>query len=299
METDTINIDDGYESDTEIGIQIIKSDQCANSNTDQVNDVNTVIENISVPYTPVFSSKKRLICFSIINNSLCKYNSTCTYAHSISEQKIDLDRLLTYQILFDKNLSNMKFAKSSEKIEFNEEIYKNLMLATSICNKCINGNCTGGYNCRNGICHQSIKICKSDFLSGDCVNSVCNIIVPDDIISKISFDKFEKPAQYIGCINGHHLTSRGLNPYYKYIHQKEVSKKKIYQSSRIINYNYSTFPDESHYQYNFLSSESDSSDDEEILQIFAEREKLLHVKNGYDNEDNEDNKDNNDNNTIC
>lgn len=238
-----IKMDEGYEDNEILELEICDDDGK---------------KSVSVPYRPIYSSEKRLICFSIINKSECNYNNNCTYAHSVSEQKIDEDRLFSYKIIFDENVMNF-VPEDNSKVD---DTYRNLLLSTTICSKCLGNSCTGGYNCRNGIYHPSIKVCKSDLLTGDCVNNETEIIVDEAILNKIGCTA----SKYIGCANGHHLTKRGLVPYYTYVHQSESSKRKTYNSTRIIQPMYM-------YETPFKDQSEDSlttSSDEEINSWFKE-----------------------------
>lgn len=172
------------------------------------------------------SNKKRLICFSIINNEFCSYYDKCTYAHSLAEQIIDTDKYAIYCIVLDETL--MEVAKRDNLAA----VYKQLIFMTSICEACLDKKCTGGYNCKNGVHDTSLKICKSDLLTGQCFNNVIDIEISAGILDKIT--DITKPTSYKGCINGHHLTSRNLTPYFKYIHQIDYQKRNNYQSTRCI-----------------------------------------------------------------
>lgn len=211
--------DEGYESNDEIDIEITN-----------YNEGKVYTQTYTVPYHPTHCNEKRLLCFSVLNKDNCYYKNKCTYAHSFEEQIIDYDRLFTYQIILDKKLMNF-FSLTNPKTE---EIYRNLLFYTQICDLCSQNKCTGGYNCRHGAFTSMLKICKNDLFTGDCINKLSTITVTDDIIKKISSNTFEQYPEYEGCINGHHLSERGLVPYYKYVHQKEVTKKNMYQSVRYI-----------------------------------------------------------------
>lgn len=213
------------------------------------------------------SNKKRLICYSILNNNKCSYGTNCTYSHSLNDQVIDDEKRYLYQIILDVNLMNF-FSLRDSDINI---IYKQLLLMTQICTKCINNECTGGFNCRNGVLHASLKICKNDLLSGSCLNKTNEIPINNFYIEKISsnsqecssYNNFTKCDVYRGCINGHHLTERQLVPYYKYVHQKEASKKTNYRSVRYIN------PINDQCYSNNV--ESESSSDEEVNEWFQAR----------------------------
>ncbi|BCS83139.1 hypothetical protein QLL95_gp0984 [Cotonvirus japonicus] len=239
----------------------------------------------TIPFRHSNTNKKKLICFSIINNENCVYGSNCTYAHSLSEQIIDEDKKYIYQIILDENLMNF-FSVSDPKME---EIYKKLLCYTHICEQCTNNKCTGGYNCRNGVFDPCLKICKNDLMTGECLNKLIDVNVDNRIIDKVFHNDsvFKACDKYKGCINGHHLSLRKLVPYYKYIHQKENSRKYKYQSVRYIDIdplgkifknNYSNLS--TYYDIND-NNDSESSTDEEINSWFSK-------KNNMDDADNSD-----------
>jgi hypothetical protein len=279
------NINDGYDSNDEIKIEV----------TDYKNG-NPYTHIYTVPFKPTHCNEKRLICFSTINGEKCSYGLNCTYAHSFNEQVIDEEKSFIYQIILDKNLMNF-FSMTNPKTD---EIYKQLLFMTHVCDNCSINKCTGGYNCRNGVCDVSLKLCKNDLLTGECLNKIVDLVVNESTINKLKTNNFESCTVYKGCINGHHLTQRNLTPYYKYIHKKENSKKNKYQSVRYIDINplnrvFRTDNEYEKYNYNNKSdNESDSSTDEEINSWFQK-------KNDSDNENwveynNVDNNNNNSNN---
>lgn len=242
--------DNGYSSCDELDFEIIT-------------DKNTQIETVSIHYNPTFSQKKRLICFSVINKTKCNYQEKCIYAHSLEEQYVDEDKFFFYQIVLDKNLMNF-FSLTNPKTD---DIYQCLFLFTQICNKCLTNKCTGGFNCRNGICHPSLKICRNDFLTGQCSNNIVKIEIDNRIIHKFEKNEFTRCNEYTGCSNGHHLTSRNLMPYYKYKHILENSKKNKYQSVRYIDIN----PLNRIFNSTRNLSDSDESTDEEISEWFSRK----------------------------
>ncbi|AYV85011.1 MAG: hypothetical protein Satyrvirus2_22 [Satyrvirus sp.] len=263
-----ILLDDGYDSNSEIKLEI----------TDYKNG-NKYVHTYSVPYKPTHCNEKRLICYSTINNEGCSYGSKCTYAHSIDEQIIDDERKFIYQIILDKNLMNF-FSMTNPKTD---DIYKNLLFLSHLCENCANNKCTGGYNCRNGVNVPSLKLCKNDLLTGECLNKLVDINVDPLLVEKIKAENLEMAYPYKGCINGHHLTTRNLVPYYKYIHQKENNKKNKYQSfryiididslSKIFKENY----DDPYKIDNIMDEnddDSDSSTDEEISNWFQNKNNI-------------------------
>uniref|UniRef100_A0A6C0LQX8 C3H1-type domain-containing protein n=1 Tax=viral metagenome TaxID=1070528 RepID=A0A6C0LQX8_9ZZZZ len=207
--------------------------------------------------------EKRLICFSYLNGDKCQYNKTCTYAHGKEEQIIDSEKKYIYKIILSKN--------PTEIIEnVSENIYKQLMTLTSLCDRCKNKRCTGGYNCRNGSCDFSLKLCKNDLLTGQCINKILEIKVDSVIFSKIN--DITSPNIYNGCLNGHHITERGLIPYCKHIYQKDNSKKSTYRSVRLVDFNQMNrfIRDD----YSDVYDSSDSSDDE-LENLFKKDEDIL------------------------
>ena len=211
----------------------------------------------------VYSNRKKLLCFSVINDEYCKYGNKCTYAHDLDEQLIELDNLYVYQIILDMNLMNF-FSLLNPKTE---QIYKKLLFYTNVCAKCVAGVCMGGYNCKYGTHDKCLKICKNDLLTGQCINNVFDMHVPPSIINKINQIEPIKPLEcYVGCINGHHLSERNFIPYYKYIEEKEYSKKTTYQSVRYISSNsISSKIDQRKY------TQSSESTDEEISRWFDKK----------------------------
>lgn len=256
--------DEGYDSNDEIKLEI----------TD-FNNGSYYTHIYTVPYKPTHCNEKRLLCFSILNGEKCTYGNYCTYAHSLEEQIVDSDKKFIYQIMLDENLMNF-FSPINPKTD---EIYKSLLFLTHVCENCINGKCTGGYNCRNGIFDTSIKLCKNDLLTGECLNKLIKINVDPSITSKLESDEFKACDEYYGCINGHHLTERKLIPYYKYVHQKESSKKNKYHSVRYIDINplNRIFKSSCNNKMqpvlkNNNSNDSNSSTDEEINDWFRKKE---------------------------
>lgn len=214
------------------------------------------IHTYDVSCGSIYSNKKRLLCFSVINGKYCNYGNHCTFAHTLSEQVINIEKFYIYQIILDKNLMNF-FSLTNPKTD---EIYKQLLFFTHICSKCISSKCMGGYNCKFGTHSPCLKICKNDLLTGECINKPLNISVDESVLNKIDIPT--KPIVYGGCINGHHLTKRNLIPYYKYVNQKELSKKTTYQSVRHINLDRMRALLETNTKKPVCEKSSESTDDE-------------------------------------
>lgn len=215
--------------------------------------------------TSIYHNKKRLLCMSVVLGETCIYSEKCTYAHNLSEQIIDSEKLFSYKIILDKNSMNF-YSLTNPKTE---EIYRNLLILTNICDMCLNKKCTGGYNCKYGVHDQKLKLCKNDLLTGECVNKIINIDVGYNFSHK--FTDITLPKKFVGCINGHHLSSRQILPFYKYLYQRDNSFKNKYQSVRYIDLNsvsniLKSTPN-NNYIYN-NSSDSESSTDEELNEIF-------------------------------
>jgi len=107
--------------------------------------------------------KKKVLCQNMVNYNSCSYGNKCSYAHSLDEQKIDENRKRAYDIVKGKNdLSNID-------LHTDNMLYTNLLVLTKLCNKCVNKQCTGGYNCKFGAIKKEYVICKRDLNYGDCV----------------------------------------------------------------------------------------------------------------------------------
>lgn len=266
----------------------ISNQDMDNSNEDSISEISieiinrkipksSKIEIFSVPYVHPSQKEKRILCNSFIKNTECKYTGKCAYAHSYQDQIINREKILIYQIFLDKN--HMDFLNQCSNCKINE-IYEELGFFTQFCMNCINNKCTGGYNCRNGAHNIFLKICKNDLFTGDCKNNTNEITKDKILLDKIKYDDFTECEKYIGCKNGHHLTTHGITPKFKYIHMKDSLIKKTYKSIRYIDLNPVTR------LYNSASgliingdSDSSSNDDElyeECDEIISEYKKNIH-----------------------
>lgn len=131
-------------------------------------------------------NKKKLLCMNVITNGACCYGNKCMYAHSLAEQQIDSNRKTAYEILFStSDLSSIDFQE-------NVTLYRSLRDLTKMCDR---EHCTGGYNCKHGVCgNKKYCICARDLDYGDCTSQNCEFV---------------------------HLTSRGLKPFYSGYSQKQ------------------------------------------------------------------------------
>uniref|UniRef100_A0A6C0EAJ7 C3H1-type domain-containing protein n=1 Tax=viral metagenome TaxID=1070528 RepID=A0A6C0EAJ7_9ZZZZ len=123
---------------------------------------------------------KKVLCNNITHSGKCQYGSKCLYAHSLEEQNIEPMRKYVLELLDRQDLENVNIN--------DDELYDTLYLFTRICNDCINGKCTGGYNCKHGICKRELQICYDDLNYGFCDDKYCKLI---------------------------HLSKKGLHPKYK------------------------------------------------------------------------------------
>jgi hypothetical protein len=112
---------------------------------------------------------KKMLCNNIIKERECSYKSKCMYAHSIEEQKLCPIRQRAYDMFKQTDLSHIDLRND-------QELYNTLLLLTNICNKCSNGTCYGGYNCKHGCINYQYKICSVDLLNGTCNNNNCKSI---------------------------------------------------------------------------------------------------------------------------
>lgn len=153
---------------------------------------------------------KKILCNNIVNGYKCVYRNKCMFAHDLSEQHIDTNREIVIRMINEyNNLSHID-------IYNNKQLFNEMIILTKECKNCMNGKCTGGYNCKFGTCKKNIKICHDDLMCGKCQNNI---------------------NENKHCINGIHLTEKKLIPYNQR-HNIEVSiKGPISSTSNKINYN--------------------------------------------------------------
>jgi hypothetical protein len=166
---------------------------------------------------------KKILCTSKFLENKCKYDKKCIYAHSLYEQNLEFDRKKAYEIILDDKLKNQ-----CKLFNLSDDFYRDFIFYTNYCENCKISKCLGGLNCRYGVCNYYFKICKNDLLSGDCINNTKNILIPDNLNKSL---KYERSESYISCVNGHHLTTRGLPCYKSFI----MSKQPIINTSTFVN----------------------------------------------------------------
>ena len=146
----------------------------------QNNDDNKVIGN----------SKKKVMCYNMLNKKQCDYGIKCVYAHNLSEQKIIPLRHKAYTII--KTVTDL----SNINLILDNKLYEMLLQLTKVCILCSKDACPGGYNCRYGAINSKCKICYDDLVYGNCKKPSCQSI---------------------------HLTTRGLIPYFKQKNKNKMS----------------------------------------------------------------------------
>lgn len=220
-------------------------------------------KEITIKKSDLFNNipnKKILLCYSTIHQNPCSYGNHCTYAHSLDEQCVKEDKQFFFQIILDANLFDF-FSWSNPKTV---DLYRTLFKYCDVCVKCERGECVGGYNCKFGVHNICLKICKNDLLTGDCKNKILDINVPQSYIDKI--EPSAVPPTYVGCAYGHHLTSRGLVPYYSFLNKKKRDNTSVYHSVRYIGTPSPKYP----FSLNKGTSSTSNSGDDEIEEWFKD-----------------------------
>ena len=147
---------------------------------------------------PKKDKTKIILCTSTAKNTECKWVE-CSFAHDINEQNIDPIRKHLYQLIFDK--------QSVGTVLSDDDVNKFYVLCDT-CSGCLIGLCQGGLNCRNGAYCPSFRVCRND-LNHCCLNKQIEILPDRKLIEKI-LPEFQLEEKYYGCINGHHLSCRGI-----------------------------------------------------------------------------------------
>lgn len=141
-------------------------------------------------------NQKKLLCKNNTFSGYCNYGNRCSFAHSLNEQSLEDYRRVTIDfITSDSDISNVNL---DDKL--NSVLKDELIIFTRPCDKCLEGKCTGGYNCRFGACKREYIICYEDLHYGNCVDINCKKI---------------------------HLTKRGLKPILKKIYYTLGSSSSI------------------------------------------------------------------------
>ena len=142
------------------------------------------------PFQKKYTVYKKIMCRHIVNHGNCSQGTKCHFAHSLDEQVIEVDRKIVYDMI-DNNINLSHIDLNTDK-----QLYETLKILTTLCSKCIEKHCSGGYNCRTGACTKKYQVCERDLNYG-----FCNI-------------------QHCGLV---HLSKKGLKPYKK-DDEKKLSK---------------------------------------------------------------------------
>lgn len=143
---------------------------------------------------------KHMLCKNIISKNTCHYGSKCLYAHSLEEQKMSDIRKKTFQLI------RGELDATTINIYVERDLYKILLSLCDMCERCEEGKCTGGYNCREGACDSKYVVCRVDLNNGACENKNCKKV---------------------------HLTKMGLTPYFKYILDSQKDKQSCYDKDSL------------------------------------------------------------------
>lgn len=114
-------------------------------------------------------NKKKILCNNILNFGKCNYNGKCLYAHNCEEQNVDPQRKELYDNIKSDGEWNIDLSK-------NDNIAKQLMVFTKVCQDCIKNKCPGGYNCKYGVMDKKYQICYKDIYYGTCDNKDCKLL---------------------------------------------------------------------------------------------------------------------------
>ena len=169
------------------------------SDDDSSNWINIMSPKYGKPkkHYPYISNKnlKKILCLNILHHGICNYGDKCLYAHSLDEQNVGGLRKQVYDILNGSgSLKDIDL-----HLPRNFGLYKTLMELTKVCFICVNGKCTGGYNCKYGAVSEQYHICIMDLNYGTCQND-CPLV---------------------------HLTKRGMKPYFEGVQTESVDDDDI------------------------------------------------------------------------
>jgi hypothetical protein len=156
------------------------------------------------------SKNKNLLCRSTTDGVECKYHKECSYSHSLEHQHVVPERNTIYKIIIDPKLKNFYLDDKNGKL------YSDLLQFTNLCSRCVIGKCIGGYNCKNGATEPCWLICKSDFMTKSCKETIIPIIIDTNKFGSIT-------CNFYGCEKGHHLTLRNMPCYVSHIYHNYKS----------------------------------------------------------------------------
>lgn len=166
-------------------------------------------EPAAIPFVHV--NGKKLMCRSMTAHKYCIRMHDCSYAHTLEEQQLDPAKLLTIQLMLNREMIH--------PVHQIDRIYQESLSMSRLCDGCHNGDCTGGYNCRNGACHRELLVCCDDIYNQSCTRMIIkNVPLPE--VAKRFYTEGTIPCDR--CYNGYHLTSGGILSYNEYVRQKCV-----------------------------------------------------------------------------
>jgi hypothetical protein len=169
----------------------ILSPRNTHSTNTNYTDIENYINKKKIKLTREKHKHKNMLCKNIISKNTCHYGNKCLYAHSLDEQKMSDIRKKAFQLI------GGEIDATTVNIYINRDLYKTLLSMCDMCDKCSTGNCTGGYNCREGVYDKKYVVCRSDLNNGTCDNENCK---------------------------KKHLSKMGLKPYFKYILESQKEK---------------------------------------------------------------------------
>ena len=192
---DAINGNDDINNNDNVNVNVnINHNDIFNQDDNKINKFKKIIHrsNYTKKYHKIDKyNHKKILCQNFIINNTCSYDTKCLYAHSLSEQKIDIKRKKIFELLDDTSAISI-----IDPLTFRE-----LNLFTRLCNDGVNHKCSGGYNCKLGAPMQKYFICYDDLNYGYCAEENC---------SKI------------------HLTKRGLKPQYNNLNTNKPNISNIH-----------------------------------------------------------------------
>lgn len=153
---------------------------------------------------------KKLLCRTMTAHKYCNRMKDCSYAHDLQEQQLDAGKLIALQIMFDRDMECPE--------DQLDQMYYEALSMCRLCDGCVTGDCTGGYNCRNGTCHPSLLICCDDLFSGSCDRPTYLDPIPE--IGARFGPTDDDSRSRMRCCAGYHITSSNTIPYNEYVRQK-------------------------------------------------------------------------------
>lgn len=179
---------------------------------------------LPVPDYPAHINGKKLMCRSMTAHKYCSRMHDCSYAHNLEEQQLDPAKLLAIQLMLDRN--------HEYPIDQIDRIYPEFLSMSRLCEGCHNHDCTGGYNCRNGACHQELLVCCDDIVNKSCTQPIIKDAKLPEIAKRFYTDG-AIPCNK--CAKGYHLTSGGVLSYNEYVRQKCIQYDQLDGASQSVN----------------------------------------------------------------